>query len=408
MTERWQSLYLGDIAVLRRDRVDPRRLPADEVMTHWSIPALDETGAPARELASSIGSHKFVVETDSVLISLLNPRIPRFALAKGSASTICSTEFAVLTPKESMTNVDFLRVLVSSASFAKSLASLVSGTTKSRERVKANDLLGLPIRLPPIDVQQRVVDLIGAADHAIEAGKALADCAESASRDLVALLMSGRRIVISPDGPITSVDVVPAIALGDVVSLDIDAVPVEPGRTYPIAGVLNAGQGLLERPAIDGSDTNYPTLQRIGADQLIMRRLTAWEGPITVVPASFDGYFVSQEFPTFTIDARRLLRGYLRVLCRSPALWAAMKDSSTGTVQRRKRVSAARLLQITIPVPPVDEQMSLTDLAKALEDIVSRADEEVDRLRSMRSALLSELLSGTREIPASYDRLVGG
>ena len=37
-------------------------------------------------------------------------------------------------------------------------------------------------------------------------------------------------------------------------------------------------------------------------DQFVYSKLFAWEGALAVVDSEFDGLFVSQEFPTFTID----------------------------------------------------------------------------------------------------------
>ena len=102
-----------------------------------------------------------------------------------------------------------------------------------------------------------------------------------------------------------------AVPLGDVATLDIDRVALQPDEEYRLAGVLIAGQGLFWRATIRGRETNYPALHRLHAGHLVMRKLTAWEGPITTVPPEFDGGHVSSEFPTFTLDKTRLL-DYLR------------------------------------------------------------------------------------------------
>jgi type I restriction enzyme S subunit len=167
-----------------------------------------------------------------------------------------------------------------------------------------------------------------------------------------------------------------AITIGDVAHLDIERVPVKAGETYKIAGVLNAGQGMLERDPIDGSATNYPALHRLRTNQLVMRKLTAWEGPITVVPLEFDGYVVSTEFPTFTLDQTVLSPEYMRLVCQRPEFWEQMRDRSTGTVQRRKRVNPGQLLQITFDLPPLTEQRRIVDLIRAVDDVAHAADKE--------------------------------
>lgn len=159
------------------------------------------------------------------------------------------------------------------------------------------------------------------------------------------------------------------VALSEVARLDVERVTVVPGQAYKVAGVLNAGQGMLEREPIDGSDTNYSVLHRLRAGQLVMRKLTAWEGPITVVPAQFDGYVASPEFPTFTLNEGRLLPQYMRLVCQQPDFWDQMQDRSTGTVQRRKRVNPGQLLQVTIALPPLAEQRRIVDLMAAVDRV---------------------------------------
>ncbi len=53
------------------------------------------------------------------------------------------------------------------------------------------------------------------------------------------------------------------VPLGNVATLDIDKVLVEEGDQYQIAGILNAGKGMLNRGTIDGSETDYPALYQL-------------------------------------------------------------------------------------------------------------------------------------------------
>jgi len=64
--------------------------------------------------------------------------------------------------------------------------------------------------------------------------------------------------------------------LGEVMRLDIHRIPMMPATTYRLAGVLNAGQGLVAKGEFDGADTAMNVLR---VDQAVMRKLTAWEGP---------------------------------------------------------------------------------------------------------------------------------
>ena len=190
----WSESVIGEVVSLQRRRIDPTRLGEDVKLLHWSIPGLDATGGPLSESASQIGSHKFQLSSDCVLLSLLNPRIPRYAIAEGGSDVVCSTEFAALTPKDAI-SLHFLACIVSAPAFLQQVLGLAQGTTKSRERVKPSDLLALPIRLPDLSEQQRIVHLISSIDRQVSSLESLIDSAQSLRSGILSQLLSGERLL---------------------------------------------------------------------------------------------------------------------------------------------------------------------------------------------------------------------
>ncbi|MFD0406791.1 restriction endonuclease subunit S [Kitasatospora sp. NPDC127116] len=174
--------------------------------------------------------------------------------------------------------------------------------------------------------------------------------------------------------------------------LDIQRTPMIPSTTYRLAGVLNAGQGLVAKGELDGGDTEYSAMNVLRVDQVVMRKLTAWEGPITVVPAEFDGFVVSNEFPTFTLGPE-LVPDWFRHVCRSPRLWTEMKNRVSGTVQRRKRLNPEQLLQIELPIPPREVQAGIVQVLDSVDDQITALDEEADALDRVSMAVAEDLLS---------------
>lgn len=161
----------------------------------------------------------------------------------------------------------------------------------------------------------------------------------------------------------------PRVPMGEVVSLALDAVPVELDKTYHTAGIYSFGRGLFARPPITGTETKYKTLFRLQADQLVLSRLKAWEGAIAVVPADFQGRYVSQEYPTFDVNRKRAEPAYLRWLCRWDTFWKALLAQSKGLGARRDRVHPERLLATQIPLPPLEEQRRLTRIATTMDEL---------------------------------------
>lgn len=193
----------------------------------------------------------------------------------------------------------------------------------------------------------------------------------------------------------------PLRQFGEVMRLDIQRIPMMPATTYRLAGVLNAGQGLIAKGEFDGGDTEYAGMNVLRANQVVMRKLTAWEGPITVVPAEFDGFVVSNEFPTFTVGPE-LVPDWMRHVCRSPRLWAEMKNRVSGTVQRRKRLNPEQLLQIQFPIPPREVQARMVEVLDAVDTQIAALDAEAEALRAVlrRLRAISMTVGSANEVRA--------
>lgn len=190
----------------------------------------------------------------------------------------------------------------------------------------------------------------------------------------------------------------PLRPLGEVMRLDIQRTPMMPATSYRLAGVLNAGQGLVAKGEFNGGDMEYAAMNVLRVDQVVMRKLTAWEGPITVVPAQFDGFVVSNEFPTFTIGPE-LVPDWMRHVCRSPRLWAEMKNRVNGTVQRRKRLNPEQLLQIHLPIPPRDIQARIVEVLDAVDEQNAALGVEEGALARVHNATRESLLEDVPLVP---------
>ncbi|MEV5366887.1 restriction endonuclease subunit S [Streptomyces cellulosae] len=200
-----------------------------------------------------------------------------------------------------------------------------------------------------------------------------------------------RKVTIPPQGSKASASSgYPLRPLGEVMRLDIQRTPMKPGTTYHLAGVLNAGKGVIAKGELDGGETEYAAMNVLRADQVVMRKLTAWEGPITVVPDEFDGFVVSNEFPTFTLGPD-LMPDWMRHVCGSPRLWAEMKNRVSGTVQRRKRLNPEQLLQIQLPIPPREVQARIVEILDAVDDQIAALDAESEALEGLLESLRSNL-----------------
>ena len=144
----WEILKYSDIVDLSRKGINPTKFP-DETFAHFSIPAFDSGQMPSLEEGSSIRSSKYLITEGCVLVSKLNPRIPRvwFPFLNTEHRAITSTEFLTLKPKPPIDCV-FLYNLFRSPEFSAELAVRALGTSGSHQRVKPNEFLSMSVLIP--------------------------------------------------------------------------------------------------------------------------------------------------------------------------------------------------------------------------------------------------------------------
>ena len=387
MREGWTENSLGELAKFRRDRLDPLSLDSAHLLCHWSIPALDEFGGPLWEPAGKIGSHKFRVRENAVVFSLLNPRIPRFALVAGGDDVVCSTEFAVMQPTD-LVHETFLFLLASSNIFQKVVGSLASGTTKSRERVKPSDLEDVSIILPPLNEQRRIVDVMSFFDAYIDALQQQADSARTARNAVLHELLSA--------------------GINDWTETTLGGVAVfYNGKAYKQDELLASGKYRVLRVGNFFSNGNwYWSDLELDANKYcdFGDLLYAWS-------ASFGPRIWTDEKVIYHYHIWKVEEKPLQVEKKFLYYWLEddvqrmKRDAGTGSIMMH--ITKGEIEARAIALPPLGEQKRIVEIVSSMDDVIQSTKQAVTDAKVLRSGLLSDLLSGEHEIPASYDSLLG-
>ncbi len=152
----WEMTRLGDVVTLHRENVIPTNSPT-QLFALFSLPAFDSGKAPAVEPGAAIGSNKFRVPANAVLVSKLNPRIPRvWTPEEIPGHAVCSTEFLVLVPTVDISR-GFLSAVCSSPRFCEQMELAATGTTGSHQRMNPADALRIEAPFPPTLAEQTAI-----------------------------------------------------------------------------------------------------------------------------------------------------------------------------------------------------------------------------------------------------------
>lgn len=163
---------------------------------------------------------------------------------------------------------------------------------------------------------------------------------------------------------------------------------LQPGTQYRQIGVRLWGRGAYDRGAIDGSETRYSTLYRIHANDIIVNKIWARNGSVSVVDCSLDGTFGSSEFPTFEIDQDAMLPGWFRWYTKHPDLWKQCEELSRGT-SGQNRLNPESFLSVQLPLPPLNDQRRIVAKLNRIAYHTSRHKIQVETVERDAHAILS-------------------
>ena len=170
----WVVLTLGEVRADRSRGIIPGKQPNDKFEL-YSVPSFD-SGKPEIVQGQSIGSNKQTVETDTVLLCKINPRINRVWVVENCSPhpKIASTEWIpFFRSKEFLPK--YLCYYMRRGEFRDHLASQASGVGGSLMRIKASNLAGYPLPIAPFPEQLRIVakieELFSELDKGVESLK---------------------------------------------------------------------------------------------------------------------------------------------------------------------------------------------------------------------------------------------
>ena len=256
--------------------------------------------------------------------------------------------------------------------------------------LKKGQFTDAKIKLPPLPEQKRIVDLISSVDSYIEA---LQQQIESAKRSRNAVLHK----LLTAGG-----DDWETTTIGDI----SDFVSVRKSPEQLSADSIYVGLEHLEpnNTSIEHFDSVSKvtsSLTPFDVGDVLFGRLRPYLHKVAI--AEMFG-FCSPEILVLRANSK-VLPQMLLLFCDADSTINICVERSAGT--RMPRTSTEDLASIEIKLPPRVEQIKLAELFSTFDTEISHLGIALEKSRILRSGLLSDLLSGIHEIPASYDKVIG-
>ena len=254
------------------------------------------------------------------------------------------------------------------------------------------------IRVPPLSEQKRIVDLISSVDSYIEALEQQLGSVRSASNAHLEKIVSA----FSDDWR--------EVTLGEVLEISRGGSP-RPIQEY----LTDSEDGINWVKIADATRSEkyiYSTLQKIKREGISRSREVFTGDFILSNSMSFgrpyimrtdgcihDGWLLlSKVSSNFDED-------FLYNLLNSDYVQRQFESLAAGSGVRNLNIEVVKKVKVKIPTIHVQEE--LASVINEFDNFIIKLTKQLHSGFDLRNALLSDLLSGEHQIPASYDKVIG-
>ena len=392
-----------------RVTVDPDKF-GENLVAHYSIPQIQETGGPLIEPASDIDSSKLLIDAPALLVSKLNPRKKTICIAEPHPEhpTLASGEFVAI--RSEQMDRRYAYYLWCSEKVTDRLSAIVQSATRSHQRVNPADILKLPWKWPPLDTQRRIARFLdektARIDGLIEKKRALLDrLAEKRQALITRAVTKG----LNPDAPMkpSGID-----WLGDIpahweirgltkCTNRIDyrgATPEKSSSGVFLVTAKNIKDGQIDYEASREyiPEETYGYVMRRGKPRLGEVLFTT-EAPLgEIARVDRTDIALAQRIIKFSTTLEGLTNDYLAYWMYSSAFHADVVSRATGSTALG--IKASKLVELRCLLPPKHEQ---TEISKFLDHdatmrnhAVTKIKASVERLSEHRAAIITAAVTG--------------
>jgi restriction endonuclease S subunit len=390
MSDGWTETTLGEVSTFETARLSPEQL--DSGNRYVGLEHLDSK-QPLVTRWGTVGdvtSQVTPFNDDDVLFGRLRPYLHK--VATPGFSGVCSPEILVLRATDRCLP-RYLQFVCSLDSTIGRCVEMSAGTRMPR--TSSADLATLPMKLPPLSVQKRIVDLVASVDAYIESLQQQVDAARTARNAVLHDLLSAG----GDDWTETT--------LGDVATWGSGGTPKAGEAAYYdgdipwcVIGDLTEGEVFLTEKLItaEGLANSSAKVVEPGAVLVAMYGASIGRTGLVARPMATN-QAIAFAYPKEEILESRFLLLFLQT--------QKSQFVSAGQGAAQANISQAILKSWPVRLPSLGEQSQIVDLVTSMDEAMMASEVVLSNAKILRSGLLTDLLSGEHEISDSYDRFLG-
>jgi len=377
--QEWTEKTIEEITNLQRDNI-----PSDEQggLPHVGLEHLEQFSPRiSSESSENVSSNKYKFERGDILFGQIRSYLEKVCIADRDG--VCSTDIFVIEPDE--VNRWYLWSLLLSDDVNRWSQRASTGT--KMPRVQWDAFSNKHVSVPPVGEQERIASVLYTVDKHVEA----LDQRHSDLQDLKHALMQD---LISPDEDWVEKKT-HEIAKLNPESFSPDE-HEEEYLPYLSLSCVSSGQ-LVDVESTSVSDPVGSATRVVREGDILIGTVRPKQESHYLVTHSEDEYIASSGFVVMRpedIDSE-----YLGQVVLSDNFYNQMEAWATGSTYPTVNLSDVK--NMTIPVPPKDEQERIASVLYTVDEMIAQTSELRDEYEQAKRGLMQDLLSGEVRTPNS-------
>lgn len=266
-------------------------------------------------------------------------------------------------------------------------------TGSTMKHINTGDLFKFYVPVPPIEEQNKIVEIASFWDTAIEKQSELIEKLKLRKRALMQQLLTGKKRLPGFSGEWKK------RTYSSILTEVKRSLKWDEDELYKLISVRRRSEGLFFRESLYGRDIATKNLRPAKTGDFLISKMQIVHGASGLITDEFDDAKISGSYISLVSkDSNILDIRYYNLWSQMPIFYHQTFVSSFGVHIEKMTFDLDTFMSFGMPLPPIDEQHAIVSLIESINKEIKLANEKLTNYQSQKRGLMQQLLTGKKRI----------